>query len=113
MTAGPRAVPSFGGCRACVLVVAAVLPVICSGCSRAGSSTACPPARRRRSAAWRPDFSLVDLDGNPMRLADLRGRPVIVNFWAAWCGPCVEEFPLLREAAEEHADGGLVVVGIV
>ena len=60
-----------------------------------------------------PDFSVADLDGNPVRLADLRGRPVIINFWASWCGPCVEEFPLLRDAAARHAGDGLVVIGIV
>ncbi|MGH2429236.1 MAG: TlpA family protein disulfide reductase [Candidatus Limnocylindria bacterium] len=60
-----------------------------------------------------PEFALADLDGQPVRLADLRGRPVVVNFWASWCGPCVEEFPLLREAAAEHADDGLAIVGIV
>ena len=60
-----------------------------------------------------PDFALADLDGNPVRLADLRGRPVILNFWASWCGPCVEEFPLLREAAAEHAGDDLAIVGIV
>ena len=60
-----------------------------------------------------PDFTLTDLDGRPVRLADLRGRPVIVNFWASWCGPCIEEFPLLREAATAHADDGLAIVGIV
>jgi cytochrome c biogenesis protein CcmG, thiol:disulfide interchange protein DsbE len=60
-----------------------------------------------------PDFVLADLDGNPVRLADLRGRPVVLNFWASWCGPCVEEFPLLREAATAHADEGLAVIGVV
>ncbi len=60
-----------------------------------------------------PDFALADLDGNPVRLADLRGRPVVLNFWASWCGPCVEEFPLLRQAAEEHAEAGLAIVGVV
>ena len=60
-----------------------------------------------------PDFSLVDLDGNPIHLSELRGRPVILNFWASWCGPCVEEFPLLREAVERHAADGLVVIGVV
>ena len=60
-----------------------------------------------------PDFSLADLDGNPVRLADLRGRPVVLNFWASWCGPCVEEFPLLRQAAVDHAGEGLAIVGIV
>jgi cytochrome c biogenesis protein CcmG/thiol:disulfide interchange protein DsbE len=60
-----------------------------------------------------PDFALSDLDGNPVRLADLRGQPVIVNFWASWCGPCADEFPLLRDAQATHAADGLVVVGIV
>jgi len=60
-----------------------------------------------------PDFALSDLDGNPVRLADLRGRPAIVNFWASWCGPCVEEFPLLEDAARRHEADGLAIVGIV
>lgn len=60
-----------------------------------------------------PAFAVADLDGNPVRLADLRGRPVIVNFWASWCGPCIEEFPLLRDAAARHEADGLAVVGIV
>jgi cytochrome c biogenesis protein CcmG/thiol:disulfide interchange protein DsbE len=60
-----------------------------------------------------PDFALVDLDGNAVSLADLRGRPLIVNFWASWCGPCVEEFPLLERASRTHGAHGLAVVGIV
>ena len=60
-----------------------------------------------------PDFTLASLDGEPIRLADLRGRPVIVNFWASWCGPCIEEFPLLRDAAARHEADGLAVVGVV
>ena len=60
-----------------------------------------------------PSFALADLDGNPLRLADLRGRPVIVNFWASSCAPCVEEFPLLRTALAAHAGDGLAIVGIV
>ena len=60
-----------------------------------------------------PSFALADLDGNPVSLADLRGRPVIVNFWASWCGPCVDEFPLLSAAAVAHRRDGLAVVGIV
>jgi cytochrome c biogenesis protein CcmG/thiol:disulfide interchange protein DsbE len=60
-----------------------------------------------------PAFALADLDGNPVRLADLRGRPVIVNFWASWCGPCRREFPLLTSAAAAHRGDDLAIVGIV
>lgn len=60
-----------------------------------------------------PDFTLMSTDGETVRLSDLRGRPVIVNFWASWCVPCIEEFPLLRDAAERHAEDDLAIVGVV
>lgn len=60
-----------------------------------------------------PDFVLPGIEpGRAVRLADLRGRPVVVNFWASWCHPCREEFPLLRGALAEHRNADLVVVGI-
>jgi len=55
---------------------------------------------------------LKDLDGNTIRLADLRGRPVWVNFWATWCPPCQEETPVLRDMYEKYADDGLALVAI-
>ncbi len=59
-----------------------------------------------------PDFELETLDGERIRLADLRGRPVVVNFWASWCNPCRREFPLLAEALAEHEDDNLAIVGV-
>jgi thiol-disulfide isomerase/thioredoxin len=55
---------------------------------------------------------LLDLDGNPVRLADLRGKLVLLNFWATWCPPCQAETPVLRELAERYRDEGLAVVGV-
>ena len=60
-----------------------------------------------------PAFDLATLDGGRLALADLRGSPVVVNFWASWCIPCREEAPLLTAVAEDHRDQGLRVVGIV
>jgi cytochrome c biogenesis protein CcmG/thiol:disulfide interchange protein DsbE len=60
-----------------------------------------------------PDLSGTTLDGASVHLADLRGRPVIVNFWASWCIPCREEFPLLRTELQSHAADGLAVIGVL
>jgi len=57
------------------------------------------------------DFSLPDLDGKPVSLADYRGKWVIVNFWATWCPPCLEEIPELVSLHEENSDK-LVVLGV-
>jgi thiol-disulfide isomerase/thioredoxin len=59
-----------------------------------------------------PDFSLPDLRGVSHRLADWRGRPLAVNFWATWCEPCRREIPLLRALRRENARSRLEVVGI-
>ncbi len=50
-----------------------------------------------------PDFQLQDLDGNTISLSSLRGSPVMLNFWATWCGYCVEEMPLIEEVYQGWA----------
>ncbi len=60
-----------------------------------------------------PDIGLATLDGEQVTLSSLRGRPVLVNFWASWCVPCREEFPLMVEAYAEHADDGLEILGVI
>jgi cytochrome c biogenesis protein CcmG/thiol:disulfide interchange protein DsbE len=57
-------------------------------------------------------YQLVDLDGNPVRLADLRGKVVWLNFWASWCPPCQSETPLLREMDQRYRDRGLALIGV-
>ena len=57
-------------------------------------------------------YQLKDLDGNPVRLADLRGKVVWLNFFASWCPPCQQETPILRTLSDTYRDRGLEVVGI-
>ena len=95
------------------LITALVVPLLLGALLGVYLVTRSPASSPTAIANPAPDFAVADLDGNPIRLADLRGRPVVLNFWASWCGPCVEEFPLLREAAARHADDGLIVIGIV
>ncbi|MDE3074240.1 MAG: TlpA family protein disulfide reductase [Chloroflexota bacterium] len=57
-----------------------------------------------------PGFQLPSLDGKDMALNDFRGRPVLVNIWATWCGPCKEEMPTLQSASQSHPQ--LVVLGV-
>jgi cytochrome c biogenesis protein CcmG/thiol:disulfide interchange protein DsbE len=60
-----------------------------------------------------PGFSLTDLQGRAVRLADYAGRPVILNFWASWCIPCQAEFPMYLAARTARAAGGLEVLGVI
>jgi peroxiredoxin len=82
-----------------------------------GKSTAAAGSFTETSrAAWEaPDFTVKDLEGNEVRLADLRGKLVVLNFWATWCEPCITEWPQVAKLArrlEEDGDGEVVVVAL-
>jgi len=59
-----------------------------------------------------PDFQLPNLEGQSISLSDFRGEPVLVNFWASWCPPCIYEMPFIQEVFEEWSASGLVVLAI-
>ncbi len=72
--------------------------------------TASPPAPRTGFPA--PDFTLATVDGQTVTLSELRGRPILINFWATWCPPCRAELPAIQATYERYADRGLVVLAV-
>ncbi|MEO1269334.1 MAG: redoxin domain-containing protein, partial [Myxococcota bacterium] len=57
-----------------------------------------------------PDWTLTDLQGNPVPLTSLRGKVVFLNFWASWCAPCREEMPSMEELARKYQGRDLVMI---
>lgn len=60
----------------------------------------------------RPDLTLMDVDGKPHRLSEFHARRVLLNFWATWCVPCLDEMPALAKAQAKFGEKELIVVGI-
>lgn len=59
-----------------------------------------------------PDFSLTTFEGQEIKLSELRGKPVIINFWASWCIPCRTEAPILERAWKDYRERGVVILGV-
>lgn len=83
----------------CVLLLSACLLFSASAWSAAASEPA-------------PDFTLKKLDGKNLKLSELTGNVVLINFWASWCGPCVKEMPLLNKIHKKYEPLGFTVLGV-
>jgi len=82
----------------------------CSTSAHVGDAPeALKPAGERRMA---PDFALKDADGRTVRLSDYRGKVVLLDFWATWCGPCKIEIPWFMQMEKEYKDRGFAVLGV-
>lgn len=66
---------------------------------------------QRHQETMAPELSLTDIEGEQHRLSDYRGQVLVVNFWATWCPPCIEEIPMLIEVQQARRDQGLRMLG--
>ena len=96
---------------ALVVVAFVVALMLYVGLHMARRSGRLPTPRITRSTVA-PDFSLESLEGKTMRLSDFRGKAVLLNFWATWCGPCKIEMPWFVELQQKYGSQGLQVVGV-
>lgn len=96
------------------VATAAVLAVTLAGCASQTQKDATvvtsqkPPGKRNLA----PDFALKDADGKVVKLSDYKGKVVLLNFWATWCGPCKIEIPWFIEFQKTYKDRGFTVIGI-
>jgi cytochrome c biogenesis protein CcmG/thiol:disulfide interchange protein DsbE len=100
--------PIVLGLAVAALATAAVVGFVALTNGRTGASVSGP-----RQGEPAPEIFGVTLDGTPIRLSDLRGHPLIVNFWGPSCIPCRDEFPLFKQKLTEHAADGLQIMGVL
>ncbi len=105
--------PVHGGRNPLALVVVAVIAaaMLYFGFHMARRSGSDAPSIVGKSTPA-PDFTLEKLNGGNLKLSDLRGKAVLLNFWATWCGPCKIETPWLVEMQNQYGNQGLQVVGV-
>lgn len=79
---------------------------------RAASKAAAPTTAPKSEGAANLDLTLKDMNGHAVRLADYKGKVILLNVWATWCGPCQLEIPELVETYAKYKDQGVVVLGV-
>ena len=95
-----------------VLAALALVALLVYGVLGVGASTTLDDAVKRGERPEAPVRALPSLDGGEGSLADYRGKPVLLNFWASWCDPCKDEAPLLERAHRELQREGGAVLGV-
>lgn len=82
------------------------------GQESAGKPVSAAPAGIPQKGQSAPDFSLISLDGAPVKLSDYAGQVILLNTWATWCPPCKAEMPTIHNYYQAHKDEGFVVLAV-
>jgi len=93
-------------------IAAIVAAMLFAGVRTARNNRANSPARGQLIGNLAPDFELPALDGKNLKLSDLRGKAVLLNFWATYCGPCKIEMPWFVELQKEYGPQGFQIIGV-
>jgi peroxiredoxin len=91
------------------LMAASLCLTVLTGCSEQSARAAVKDPKTRKTA---PDFTLKDVNGQTVKLSDYRGKVVLLNFWATWCGPCKVEIPWFKEFETTYKNQGFAVLGV-
>jgi thiol-disulfide isomerase/thioredoxin len=93
-------------------VAAIVAAMLWAGIFVSRKNSGATPVGSQLRGQTAPDFDLQTIDGKNMKLSDFRGKAVLLNFWATWCGPCKIEMPWFVELQKQYGPQGLQIVGV-
>jgi thiol-disulfide isomerase/thioredoxin len=99
-------------CKSCVALLTGIVLALATANTPLAQTSSAKAGSSAHKPATAADLPLIDLSGYNQILAKYRGKPLLVTFWATWCEPCRDEFPMVVDLAKEYGPQGLAVFGV-